>query len=97
MKVELKKLLDVGIIKPIDYPEWIYNLLPIKKSNNSIRICMDFRDTNQACPKDDFSLQNIDLIVDLMISHAMLSLMDGFSRYNQIKIALEDQHKMGFT
>ena len=50
-----------------------------------------------ACPKDDFPLPNIDIIVDLTVRHEMLSLMDGFSSYNQIKIVEEDQHKMTFT
>ena len=36
-------------------------------------------------------------MVDLITRHEMLSLMDGFSGYNQIKIAEEDQHKMTFT
>lgn len=97
VKVELEKLLDVGFIRPIDYPEWISNLVPVSKPDCSIRICTDFRDINKACPKDDFPLPNIDLIVDLTAGHAMLSLMDGFSGYNQIKIASEDQHKTTFT
>ncbi|GLJ52539.1 hypothetical protein SUGI_1118050 [Cryptomeria japonica] len=97
VKVELKKLLDVGFIRPIDYANWISNIMPVGKPNGGICICTDFRDLNKACPKDDFPLPNIDIIVDLTTGHAMLSLMDGFSRYNQIKIAPEDQHKTTFT
>lgn len=97
VKAELEKLLDVRFIRPIDYLEWISNLVPISKPDRSIRICTDFRDINKACPKDDFPLPNIDLIVDLTTGHAILSLMDGFSGYNQIKIAFEDQHKTAFT
>ncbi|KAH9326282.1 hypothetical protein KI387_006460, partial [Taxus chinensis] len=58
---------------------------------------MDFRDINKAFPKDDFLLPNIDMIVDSTEGYKMLSLMDGFSGYNQIKIAKEDQHKITFT
>lgn len=90
VKVELKKLLDAGFVRSIDYAEWISNIVPISKLNNNIKICTDFRDINKACPKDDFLLPNIDIIVDLIVGHAMLSLMDGFLRYNQIKIAPED-------
>ncbi|GLJ55837.1 hypothetical protein SUGI_1198920 [Cryptomeria japonica] len=97
VKAELEKLLDVGFIRPIDYPEWISNLVPVSKPDRNIRICTDFRDINKACPKDDFPLPNIDLIVDLTEGHEMLSLMDGFSGYNQIRIAPEDQHKTSFT
>lgn len=58
---------------------------------------MDFRCLNKACPKDDFPLPNIDMMVDLTASHAMLSLTDGFSRHNQIKISPKHQHKLSFT
>ncbi|GLJ36902.1 hypothetical protein SUGI_0745920 [Cryptomeria japonica] len=97
VKAELKKLLDVGFIRPIDYAEWICNIVPVSKLDGSIRICTNFRDVNKSCPKDDFPLPSIDIIVDLTAGHAMLSLMDNFSRYNQIKIAPEDQDRTTFT
>jgi len=97
VKEELKKLLDVGFIRAIDYPEWISNIVPVSKPDGQVRLCNDFRDLNKACRKDDFPLPNINIIVDLTAGHTMLSLMDGFSGYNQIKIAPEDQHKTTFT
>ena len=60
-------------------------------------MCTDFRDVNKACPKDDFPLPNIDMIVDMTSGFKMYSLMDGFSGYNQIKSAPEDQEKTAFT
>lgn len=72
-------------------------MVPISKLCGSIRVCTDFRDLNKACPKDDFPLPNIDILVDLTARHEILSLMDGFLGYNQIKIAEEDQHKATFT
>lgn len=97
VKVELQKLLDVGFIRPVDYAEWISNLVPVSKSDGSVRVCTDFRDLNKSCPKDDFPLPNIDMIVDSTVGHEVLSLMDGFLGYNQIKIAAEDQIKTTFT
>ncbi|KAH9327626.1 hypothetical protein KI387_007804, partial [Taxus chinensis] len=61
-----------------------------------IRICIDFKDINKACPKDNFLFPNIDMIGDSTVGYEMLSLMDGFLGYNQIKIAEEDQHKTAF-
>ena len=49
-----------------------------------------------AKPKDDFLLPHIDILVDNTAGHALLSFMDGFSWYNQIKIALEDMEKISF-
>ena len=43
---------------------WLANVVPIKKKNRAIHVCVDFRDLNKACPKDDFPLSNIDTLVD---------------------------------
>ena len=52
-----------------------------------MRVCVVFRDLNKASPNDDFSLSYIDMLVDSMVGHSMLSFMDGFSRYNHILMA----------
>ena len=57
---------------------------------------MDFRDLNKACPKDDFPLPHIDVLVDNTIGSELMSFMDGFSGYNQIKMALKDMTKTTF-
>lgn len=88
--------MDVGFIHPIDYPEWVSNILPIGKSSIEIQICIDFKNLNKACPKGDLPLPNININVDLSIGHEIISLIDGLSGYNQIKISLEDQHKIDF-
>lgn len=75
----------------------VSNLVPVSKPDGGICICIDFRDLNKSCPKDDFPLPKIDMIVDMMGGHEMLSLMDRFFKYNQIMIAKEDRHKMAFT
>jgi hypothetical protein len=38
VKVELKKFLDVGFIRPIDYSKWISNIVPVSKPDGSIRV-----------------------------------------------------------
>ncbi|EOY03309.1 H0502G05.11 protein [Theobroma cacao] len=96
IKEEINKLLKVGFIKPIHYPTWLANVVPVKKKNGTIRVCVDFRDLNKACPKDDFPLPNIDTLVDATVGHEMFSFMDGFSGYNQIKMAREDAEKTAF-
>ena len=57
---------------------------------------MDFRNLNKASPKDDFPLPHIDMRVDSIVRHAMLSFMDGFSSYNKIMMAPEDREKTSF-
>lgn len=72
-------------------------MVPIKNSNGKISIFIDSRDLNKACTKDDFPLTYVNNLVDSIFGHEMLSLMDGYFGYNQIKLASEDQHKTTFT
>ena len=57
---------------------------------------MDFTDLNKACPKDSFPLPRIDQLVDSTARHKLLTFMDAFSGYNQIRMAEEDQEKTSF-
>ena len=72
------------------------NVVLVKNPTSEIRVCIDFRYLNKACSKDDFPLPNIDMIIDSLVGYEMLSFMDGFSGYNQIKIKESDQHKIAF-
>lgn len=53
VKAELEKLLKVGFIRAIDYAKWISNIIPVSKTDKFIRVCIDFRDLNKSCLKDD--------------------------------------------
>ena len=97
IKKEVTKQLKVGFIKPIHQAEWIANVVLVIKRDRKVRMCVDFRDSNKACPKDDFPLPHIDVLVDNMARSALMSFMDGFSGYNQIKIASKDMTKTIFT
>ena len=57
---------------------------------------MDFTDLNKACPKDCYPLTRIDLLVDAMAGHSLLSFMDTYSRYNQIRTYPTDEEKTSF-
>ena len=59
-------------------------------------MCVDFTNLNKACPKDSFPLPRIDQLVDSTARHKLLAFIDVFSRYNQIKLAEEDQEKTAF-
>ena len=64
MKEETQKLLSVGHIREIQYPECLANVVLVKKANGKWRMCVDFTDLNKACPKDSYPLPNIDALVD---------------------------------
>jgi hypothetical protein len=93
---EVEKLLKAGFIREVDYPEWLANVVLVKKSNGKWRMCVDFTDLNKACPKDSFPLPRIDLLVNSTSGHELLSFMDAFSEYNQIYMEEADQEKTAF-
>ena len=57
---------------------------------------VDFTDLNKVCPKDSYPLPRIDQLVDSTVGHQLLSFMDAFSGYNQIKMDEADQEKTSF-
>jgi len=59
-------------------------------------MCVDYRDLNRASPRDDFPLPHIDTLVDNTVTSSLYSFIDGFSRYNQIKMTPEDMEKTTF-
>ena len=79
-------MLEVDFIREVFYPDWLVNVVMVKKSNGKWRMCVDFTDMNKACPKDSFPLPRIDQLVDSTARHKLLSFMDALSGYNQILI-----------
>ena len=94
---EVGKLLQAGAIREVEYPEWLANVVLVKKANGKWRLCIDFTDINKACQKDSFPLPRIDLIVDATAGHKLLSFMDALSGYNQISMDPNDQEKTSFV
>jgi hypothetical protein len=60
---ELNKLLKDKIIFPVRHSKWVSNLVPVRKKNGDIRICIDFRNLNRASEKDNFPLPPMEQIL----------------------------------
>ena len=82
--------MTAGFIREVYYPDWLSNVVLVKNANGKWRMCVDFTDLNNACPKDSFPLPRIDQLVDFTAGHKLLTFMDAFSGYNQIKMYEED-------
>jgi len=93
---ETQKLRSAGHIREIQYPEWLSNVVLVKKANGKWRMCVDFTYLNKACPKDSYPLPSIDALVDSASGCKMLSFLDAFSGYNQIKMHPKDESKTTF-
>ena len=93
----IKKLLKEKIIVPLRYSKWVANLVPIQKNNGEIRLCVDFRNLNRASLKDNYPPPKMDHIPQKVVGASRMSMMDGFSGYNQVVVLPEDQKKTAFT
>ena len=79
---EVEKLVEVGSIWEVHYPEWIVNVVLVKISNRKWRICTNFTYLNRDCSKDSFPLPSIEQLVDATARHEFLIFMDTYSGYN---------------
>ena len=96
IKEEVQKLTTAQLIQEVYYPDWLANVVMVKKANGKWRMCVDFTDLNKVFPKDSYPLPRIDQLVDSTAGHRLLGFMDAFSGYNQIKMDKEDQEKTSF-
>ena len=69
----------------------------VKKANGKWRMFVDFIDLNKACPEDSYPLPRVDVLVDSMAQHQLLSFMDAFLGYNKIKMDKANQDKTSFV
>ena len=78
------------------YLEWLANVVIVPKKGGKCRECVDYTNLNEACLKDSFPLSRIDQIVDIAVGHRILSFLDAFFGYHQIRIHLLDSEKTAF-
>ena len=73
------------------------NILLPSRTATGWRICIDYRKLNKATRKDHFPLPFLDQMLDRLAGYQYYCFLDGYSGYNQIAIAPEDQEKTTFT
>jgi hypothetical protein len=95
LKVQLNELLDKGYIQPSSSP-WGSSTLFVKKKDQSLRLCVDYRPLNAVTVKNKYLLPRIDILFDQLTSAKVFSKVNLHSGYHQIKIRLEDVPKTAF-
>ena len=78
IREEITKLLAARFIKDVFHPNWLANLVLVKKKNGKWRMCVDYTDLNKACPKDPFGLPCIDQVVDSTAGSELLCFLDAY-------------------
>jgi hypothetical protein len=73
------------------------NLVPIRKKSGEIRLCVDFKNMKKCSLKNNYPLPNMDHILYKVVGENRISMMGGFSSYNQVAMHLDEKEKTSFT
>lgn len=73
------------------------NLVPVRKKNGEIRLCVDFINLNRGSLKDNYPLPKMDHVMHKITRSFKMLMLDGFSQYNQVVLDKEAQKKTAFT
>jgi hypothetical protein len=95
LKMQLKVLLDLGLIRPSVSP-WGAPVIFIRKKDGSWRLCIDCRQLNKAMIKNQYPLTRIDDLFDQMKGATVFSRIDLRSGYHQLRIKENDVPKTAF-
>lgn len=96
VKKETNKLLVAKIIFPVRHTTCVANLVLIGNKYGEIWICIVFQDLNQASLKGNYLVPSMEQILQSVFGYSLLSLLEGFSIYNQVSVAKEDCLKTTF-
>jgi hypothetical protein len=96
LKVQLNELMDKGFIHSSSSP-WGCPALFVKKKDQSLRLCVDYRPLNAITIKNKYPLSRIDILFDQLAGAKVFSKLDLRSGYHQIKIRPEDVPKTPFS
>ena len=94
---ETKKLFEAKIIVSLRFSKWLANLVPMRKKSGEIRLCVDFVNLSKVSLKDNCPLPKVDHILRRVVGSQRMSIVDGFSGYNQVAVHPNDQENIAFT
>ena len=93
---EIRKLWKDKIIIPLRFLDWVANIVPVRKKNGEIRICVDFQNLNKCSLKENYPFPKMDHLLQKVVGSNRISMLDGYSGYNQIAVDKYDQPKTAF-
>ncbi len=71
-------------------------IVVVPRKNDKLKICIDFRILNAATKKDLYPLPFTYEVLNIVARYEAYFFLDGYSRFHQIYIALEDRYKIAF-
>ncbi|XP_070047512.1 uncharacterized protein [Nicotiana tomentosiformis] len=71
IKEKVTKQIKAKVLRVVEYPTWLANIVPVPKKDGNVRVCVNYRDLNRASPKDDVSFSNIHILIDNCAKHEL--------------------------
>ncbi|MGL5708693.1 MAG: reverse transcriptase domain-containing protein [Aeromonas sp.] len=96
INTEIENMLKQGIIQPSTSP-WCSRVVPIRKKNGKLRLCVDYRALNAITVKDAYPMPRIDEIIDSLADAKIFSTLDATTGYYQIPMKGSDMCKTAFA
>jgi hypothetical protein len=96
LKTQLQNLLKKGFIRPSSSP-WGCPAIFVKKKDQTLQMCVDYRPLNEVTIKNKYPLPRIDILFDRLTGARVFSKIDLRSGYHHIRIRPEDILKTAFT
>ncbi len=97
LDTEIAKLLQLGIIYPLPKPDYLSPVVLVRKSDNSLRMCIDFRSLNKQTVQSKQLLPNVEDVIPLLSGKSYFSSLDLRSGFWQVPIAKESTKYLGFS
>ncbi|RYA37908.1 reverse transcriptase family protein, partial [Enterobacter cloacae complex sp. GF14B] len=90
-------MMDAEFIYEIEHTDWVSPIVVVPKKNGKLRVCVNLKKVNAATIRDNYPLPITEHVLERVAGKRVYSFLDGFSGYNQLAIAIEDQHKTAFA
>nr|KAJ0215894.1 hypothetical protein LSAT_V11C300145140 [Lactuca sativa] len=84
IKAKVVDLVSAGIIREVMFPTWIANSVMVNKANGAWRMCIDYSDLDNACPKDCYLLLEIDQKVQSLEGFRFKCFLNAYKGYHQV-------------
>nr|XP_043625551.1 uncharacterized protein LOC122596974 [Erigeron canadensis] len=93
---QVNEMVEAGILREVKYQTWVANPVMVKKPDGSWGLCVDFKDINKACLKDNYPILEIDWKVESLDGFRLKCFLDAYKGYHQISMKKIDEDKTAF-
>ena len=96
IQLEVKEMLEAGIIEP-STSDWCAPIVPVKKKDGTLRLCVDYRRLNAVSESDAYPMPRVDDLIDRVGGVSYITTMDLTRGYWQVPVSPDDKHKTAFA